>query len=130
MKVRSALLAILAIVFSLLSLTFGLGWAIFLKSPLRIVQQHPIELPRAAQFAPKDAALTFHLMVNPSGLSTYAEAVAASSQRNKARESLEKLREAFFSLAGIDFDTELIEWLGPEVSLIVFDSLEQEGSEG
>ena len=118
MKGRSFLLALAATAMVLLTLALGVWWAMARQSPLRIVDQ-PLALPRAARFMPRDAALTFHWLVDPRQVPAYAQAVAPVRQRRLVNESTRQLRDGAFALAGLDFSSELAGWIGPEVSLAV-----------
>ena len=118
MKGRSFLLALAATAMVLLTLALGVWWAMARQSPLRIVDR-PLELPRAARFMPRDAALTLHWLVDPRQVPAYAQAVAPVRQRRLVNESTRQLRDGAFALAGLDFSSELSGWIGPEVSLAV-----------
>ena len=118
MKGRSFLLALAATAMVLLTLALGVWWAMARQSPLRIVDR-PLELPRAARFMPRDAALTLHWLVDPRQVPAYAQAVAPVRQRRLVNESTRQLRDGAFALAGLDFSSELSDWIGPEVSLAV-----------
>ena len=126
MKARPFLIAVLATVFVLFSLVAGLGWAMARQNPLRLVDQ-PLELPRAARFVPREAALAVHWLMDPVRVPAYAQAVAPARNRRKARDGAQQIRDGAFALAGLDFESELVDWLGPQVSMAL---LEPNGSEG
>ena len=129
MKARSFLLAIAASVLLLLTSAAGIWWTMARQSPLRQAQR-PLELPRAAQFVPRQAALSLHWLMDPGRLPAYAEAVAPSKQRRAAREAVQQLRDGAFALAGLEYSDELSDWLGPEVSLALLDSGGDDGRLG
>ena len=120
MKGRSFLLALVATAMVLLSLALGVWWAMARQSPLRIVDR-PLELSRAARFIPRDAELSLHWLVDPSRIPAYARAVAPVRQREAVSESTRQLRDGAFALAGLDFNDELRDWIGPQVSFAVLD---------
>lgn len=120
MKGRSFLLALVASAMVLLTLALGVWWAMARQSPLRIVDR-PLELTRAARFMPRDAELTFNWLVDPSRIPAYARAVAPVRQREAVSESTRQLRDGAFALAGLNFNDELRDWIGPQVSLAVLD---------
>jgi len=120
MKARSFLLAVALVVVLLLGAAVGLGWAMARQSPLRLADQ-PLALPRAARFVPRQASLSLHWLVDPARLPAYAQAVAPSAQRRAAREGMQQLRDGAFALAGLDFEAELADWLGPQVSLALLE---------
>ncbi|MDP6193628.1 MAG: DUF3352 domain-containing protein [Prochlorococcus sp.] len=126
MKARSFLIAVAATVLALLLLVAGLGWTMVRQSPLRVVDQ-PLQLPRAARFVPRQAALSLHWLADPGQLPAYAQAVATARQRGQARDGASQLRDGAFALAGLDFDAELADWLGSQVSLTL---LEPDGPQG
>ena len=128
MKGRSFLLALVSVAMVLLTLALGLWWVMARHSPLRIMDR-PLELPRAARFMPRDAALTLHWLVDSRQLPAYAQAVAPVRQRSLVNDSTRQLRDGAFALAGLDFGAELADWIGPEVSLAVLDAPEQQFGE-
>ena len=119
MKARSFLLAVAAAVLVLLTTALGLWWTMAQKSPLKLVEQ-PLVLPRAARFVPKDASLSLHWLSDPVRMPAYAQAVAPVSRRRQARDSTQQLRDGAFALVGLDFEGELADWIGPQVSLSLF----------
>ncbi len=129
MKARPFLIAVVATVLVLLSLVAGLGLAIARQNPLRLVDQ-TLELPRAARFVPKKAALSVHWLVDPARVPAYAQAVAPPRDRRVVRDGAEQIRDGAFAFAGLDFQTELVDWLGPQVSLALLEPDEPEGSMG
>ena len=128
MKGRSFLLALVVVAMVLLTLALGFWWAMARQSPLRIMDRS-LELPRAARFMPTDAALTLHWLVDPRQLPAYAQAVAPVRQRQLVHESTRQLRDGAFALAGLDFNTELAGWIGPEISFAVLDAPAQQSGE-
>ena len=121
MQARSFITAVVAATLSLLLLTAGLLWGIDRRSPVSLAEQ-PLQLPRAARFVPRDAALALHWLADPARLPAYAQAVAPAKQRRAARDGARQWRDGAFALAGLDFEAELASWLGPELSLIVLDA--------
>ena len=121
MKARPFLLAVALTLLLLLGSAIGLAWTMARQSPLRIADR-PLALPRAAQFVPRDAALSLHWLVDPGRLPDYAQAVAPAARRHAVREAMTQLRNGAFALAGLDFEAELGDWLGSQVSLILLDS--------
>ncbi|MFL0733642.1 MAG: DUF3352 domain-containing protein [Prochlorococcus sp.] len=126
MKARPFLIALVATVLVLLSMVAGLGWTMARQNPLRLVDQ-PLELPRAARFVPKQATLSIHWLVDSVRVPAYAQAVAPSRHRRVVRDRAQQIRDGAFALAGLDFESELGDWLGPQVSMAL---LEPEGPEG
>ena len=120
MKGRSFLLALVASAMVLLTLASGVWWVMAQQSPLKIVDR-PLELNRAARFMPRDAELTLNWLVEPSRIPAYARAVAPVRQREAASESTRQLRDGAFALAGLNFNDELVDWIGPQVSFALLD---------
>ncbi len=121
MKARSFFISLAATVLVLLSVALALVWAVGRQSPLNLVG-HPLVLPRTAQFAPRTGAISFHLMVDPDQLPSFAEAVASSGKRKSAGKEVGRIRDGIFALAGLDFQDELAEWIGSELSLTLYKS--------
>ena len=126
MKARPFLTALAGVLLSLVLLTSGLLWAMNQRSPLRLADQ-PLELPRAARFVPRDAALSLHWLLDPARLPAYVQAVAPASDRRQARDEAQRWRSGVFALAGLDFETELASWLGPDLSLTLLNAADQPG---
>ena len=126
MQARSFLTALAAAVLSLVLVTTGLLWGLERRSPLHLVDQ-PLQLPRAARFVPRDAALSLHWLADSARLPAYAQAVAPSHQRRAARDGMRQWRDGAFALAGLDFDAELAGWVGPELSLTLLDASDTPG---
>ena len=116
MKARPFLSAVSAVLLSLVLIAAGLLWTMDRHSPLRLAET-PLQLPRAARFVPRDAALSLHWLADPARLPSYAQAVAPAADRRSARDGARQWREGVFALAGLSFDTELDAWIGEEVSL-------------
>ena len=126
MKARPFLSALIAVLLSLLLITLGVLWAMDRRSPLRLAEASP-ELPRAARFVPRQAALSLHWLADPSRLPAYVQAVAPASERRQARDAARRWREGVFALAGLDYDSELASWLGSDVSLTLLDASDTPG---
>lgn len=126
MKARPFLAAVLTAALLLLSLGGGFWWLALRQSPLRL-QQHPLEMPLAARFVPRNALLSLHLLVEPDQLVAYARAVAPPPRRREAAELVANLRDGAFATAGLEYGSELAGWLGPDTSLAV---IAPEGSAG
>ena len=121
MKARPFFNYIAAVLLSLFLLTGGLLWGVDRRSPLRLAQQ-PMQLPRASLFVPRDADLSLHWLADPARLPAYVQAVAPPALRRAARDGARQWRDGVFALAGLDFEAELGNWLGPEVSLTLIDA--------
>ena len=67
MQARSFLTALAAALLSLVLVTTGLLWGLERRSPLHLVDQ-PLQLPRAARFVPRDAALSVHWLADSARL--------------------------------------------------------------
>ena len=126
MKARSFLSAVAAALFTLLFAAAGLFWAMDQGSPLRLSEQ-PLHLPRAAQFVPRDAALSLHWLMDSSRLPAYVQSVAPASERRAARDAAGQWREAALALAGLNYASELAPWLGTDLSLALLDAADQPG---
>ena len=88
------------------------------QSPLKLQHQN-LTTPLTTRFLPAEANLTLILEADPGRLPDYGRAVAPMRQRRQAAEQLEHLRDALFAAAGLDYATELADWLGDESALAV-----------
>ncbi|MCP9772562.1 DUF3352 domain-containing protein [Synechococcus sp. Tobar12-5m-g] len=118
MKVRPFLLLLLAVALLLLTLGLGGWWLVVRQSPLNL-QHRSLVMPEAARFIPRNAPLSLHLLVQPDRLAAYARAVSPPGQRRQAAAAAERLRDGAFAAAGLDYASELADWLGEEASLAV-----------
>ncbi len=116
MKARPFLAAVLAAAVLLLGLGIGGWWLLLQRSPLAL-QQHPLSLPLAARFVPRNVPLSLHWLVSADQPAAYLRAVARPGERRRAAAAAERLRDGVFATAGLDYASELAPWLGEEISL-------------
>jgi hypothetical protein len=121
MKARPFLAVLLALVLVVFALGLGGWWLVWQRSALRL-QRLPLEIPRAARFVPRDAALSLHLFSDGEQPVAYARAVAPPRQRRPAAEAIARLRDGAFAAAGLDYETELRSWLAAPVSLALIET--------
>ena len=115
MKARPFLAAVLAAALALLSLGAAGWWLLWQRGPLAL-QNQALSLPLAARFVPRTAPLSLHWLLSPEQPAAYARAVAPPRQRRQAAAAADRLRDAAFAAAGLDYPTELASWLGRESS--------------
>ena len=113
---RPPLAVLLAIAISLGALGLGGWWWLHRQSPLQLQGQR-LETPVTARFLPRSANFSVVLEIDPAMLPAYGRAVAPARQRSDAAEQLAQLRDGLFLTAGLDYTTELSDWLGEESSL-------------
>ena len=116
MKARPFLAAVLAAAILLFGLGIGGWWLLLQRSPLAL-QQHPLSLPLAARFVPRNVPLSLHWLVSADQPAAYLRAVARPGERRRAAAAAERLRDGVFATAGLDYASELAPWLGEEISL-------------
>jgi hypothetical protein len=116
MNARRFLAVVLAVTVLLLGLGAGAWWLVWQRSPLQL-QHRRLELPRAARFVPRDAALSLYLLSDADQPLAYARAMAPAGQRREAAGTVARLRDGAFAAAGLDYAGELADWLGPETGL-------------
>ncbi len=121
MKARPFLAVLLALVLVVFGLGLGGWWLVWQRSALRL-QRLPLVVPRAAQFVPRDAPLSFHLFSDGDQPLDYARAVAPPRQRRQAAAAVGRLRDGAFAAAGLDYETELRSWLAAPVGLALFEA--------
>jgi hypothetical protein len=120
MKARPFLALVLAV--SLVAFGLGLGgwWLVWRQGPLALAH-HPLAMPRAAQFVPRQAPFSLYLLSDGEGLSSYARAVAPPRRRRAAAAAIDRLRDGAFAAAGLDYPSELAGWLAPDIALAIFE---------
>jgi len=116
MKARPFLAAVLAAAILLFGLGIGGWWLLLQRSPLAL-QQHPLSVPLAARFVPRNVPLSLHWLVSADQPAAYLRAVARPGERRRAAAAAERLRDGVFATAGLDYASELAPWLGEEISL-------------
>jgi Protein of unknown function (DUF3352) len=116
MKARQFLAIVLAVALLLLGLGAAAWWLVLGRSPLQL-RHHPLTVPVAAQFVPRQAPLSLFLFIDGEEPLAYARAVAPPRQRRAATAAVARLRDGAFAAAGLDYTAELKSWLGPEIGL-------------
>ncbi len=101
------------------------------------IYQNPIHvddrefvLPLAAKFFPRHSAFTIHWLIDPNKLPKYVEEIAPANHKKLALNEAKQIRNGAFALAGLDFDKELSDWVGPEISLAIFTPTSEKGALG
>ncbi|MEB3176061.1 MAG: DUF3352 domain-containing protein [Synechococcus sp.] len=115
-KFRPPLAVLLAMAITLVSLGIGGWWWLQRQSPLQL-QRQSLSAPVTSRFLPRSANLSVVLELDPALLPAYGRAVAAAKQRSTTAARLEQLRDGLFASAGLDYTTELADWLGVENGL-------------
>ena len=114
----------LALILAVSTVAFGLGlsgwWLVVRQGPLALAH-HPLSMPRAAQFVPRQAPLSLYLLADGEGLSSYARAVAPPRRRRAAAAAIDRLRDGAFAAAGLDYPSELASWLAPDITLAIIE---------
>ncbi len=117
MKVRPFLTVFTTIFLSLFLVGFGFGGNVINQSPIRIVEDQSLELPLAAKFAPRDAAVTLHWMIPQEKFSQYLEGFSVPGEQRNLLLGMQGLRHGLFALVGIDYEIEISNWVGSQISL-------------
>ncbi|MEB3259990.1 MAG: DUF3352 domain-containing protein [Cyanobacteriota bacterium] len=121
MKGRPFLAVLLVVALLALGSGWGGWWLVWRRGPLQL-QHHPLTVPRAARFVPRQAPLSLFLFSDGEQPVDYARAVAPLRQRDAATRAVERLRDGAFAAAGLDYHDELAPWLAPEVGLALFNT--------
>jgi len=126
MVLRRSLAVLLA-----LSLLLGLGgwWWLQRQSPLQLRRQ-TLQLPVAARFLPRDAALSVYLQAPPEALAAYARAVAPARSRSTAAAGVDRLRDGIARAAGLDWSLDLAGWVGNDLAMALRPAADGAGPPG
>ena len=107
---------LLAITIALAAVGLGGWWWLQRNSPLNI-QAELLHTPAAAKFLPRKANLSLYLQLDPNQLPAYGRAIATAKQRKNAALALAELRNNLFAITGLNYNSELSDWLGSETAL-------------
>jgi hypothetical protein len=107
---------LLAITIALAAVGLGGWWWLQRNSPLNI-QAELLHTPAAAKFLPRKANLSIYLQLDPNQLPAYGRAIATAKQRKNAALALAELRNNLFAITGLNYNSELSDWLGSETAL-------------
>ena len=121
MHFRSFLIQAGGTLLILLLITFNLGWTMEPIMPQKMTQEL-LELPKSAMFIPRENYLTMHWMVSPNLLSEYSESLVPKPKKEEVSEITTQLINGAFAVSGLDFEKELSEWIGDQVSFSLFES--------
>ncbi len=114
MVLRRSLAVLLALSLALVGV--GGWWWLQRQSPLQLRRQ-TLQMPAAARFLPRDAALSVYLQVPPDALAAYARAVAPARSRTNAAAGVDRLRDGIARAAGLDWSLDLAGWVGDELAV-------------
>lgn len=116
MVVRRSPAVLLALALALLALGLGGWWWLQRQSPLQLGRQ-TLQMPAAARFLPRDAALSVYLQVPPDALAAYGRAVAPARSRSTAAAAVDRLRDGIARAAGLDWSLDLAGWVGNDLAI-------------
>lgn len=114
MVLRRSLAVLLALSLALVGV--GGWWWLQRQSPLQLRRQ-TLQMPAAARFLPRDAALSVYLQVPPDALAAYARAVAPARSRTNTAAGVDRLRDGIARAAGLDWSLDLAGWVGDDLAL-------------
>lgn len=119
MKPRDFLSYLAIAVVILLALGGGL-WVWFLgASSWKLGQGGVTTQPVAALFVPRQSPVMVSLQVNPEKLEALGELAAPLAQRRRTRRELQQLKQNLLAKTGLEYDREIKQWLGDELSFAV-----------
>jgi len=127
MVLRRSLAVLLALSLALVGL--GGWWWLQRQSPLQLRRQ-TLQMPAAARFLPRDAALSVYLQVPPDTLASYARAVAPARSRAMAAAGVDRLRDGIARAAGLDWSLDLAGWVGDDLAVALRPAGEGSGAPG
>ncbi len=121
MKLRTFIILIITILFLLV------GFYLWRSSPSKTytneeLLNRPIGIPLAAKFFPKNSLLTIHWIVNPKKIPHYLETIIPGSSKTDAKNKAEIFINDLFGIIDLDFEKDLSEWVGEEISFTLLPS--------
>ncbi len=118
MKLFSYIFILISGIVFLLLIGFGINQALTIQNDNQLTNQR-LYLPKAARFTPRNAAFTLHILTNPNNLSKYTKPKRIFNRLiQQQQRPINALLNGSFALANLNFNTDLSQWIGEEVSLI------------
>ncbi len=128
MKARPFFILSIIIFLVCLLFIFGFGRSFERRAIFDLVEEKPLELPRAAEFFPRSALLSAYCFLDPGDLPDFVEAIADKRSKNESRDVLRNLINGYFALADIDFESEIDESFVDQISFAIMGAEENEDS--
>lgn len=75
--------------------------------------------PSSAMFISKQSPAMFSLLINPNKLTNFSKFVSDGSKRKQVRREIEQIRDNFLTKTKLNYENDLKEWLGDEITIAV-----------
>ena len=118
MKLSSVILTIVGAIAILLIAVTGFNW-ITNRSVLQLLKGGVDKQPAAAVFVPRQAPVMVSLLVNPDHLESLVKLKSPLGKGGQGKQELKQIKQGLLANFGLDYDQDLKEWLGEEITLAV-----------
>lgn len=119
MKLRSLLITLAVGTSILLLLAVGSFTWIINQSTLNLLTGGVETQPAGAMFVPKQAPVMVSLLVNPDKLENLRQLTAPLGKRRQGKKELNQLKNSLLANLGLDYEKDIQDWLGEEITLAV-----------
>ncbi|WP_320666514.1 DUF3352 domain-containing protein [Prochlorococcus sp. MIT 1307] len=124
MKVRPFLLSLTTALVFLQFIVF-VPERVLALSGTNPTENNQLELPKTAKFLPQNSSVSLHWTIKEEKLPQYLQSTEPLEKKiSEAQKISRELIENLFALAGLNFYSDLSEWIGPEISFAFFEANE------
>lgn len=118
MKLRSVILTIVGAIAIILIVVTSFNWIVN-RSVLQLLEGGVDQQPSAAVFVPRQAPVMVSLLVNPDRLESLVKLKSPLGKGRQGEKELQQIKQGLLANFGLDYDQDLKDWLGEEITLAV-----------
>ncbi|TVQ42429.1 MAG: DUF3352 domain-containing protein [Gloeocapsa sp. DLM2.Bin57] len=118
MKLRSVILTIVGAIAIILIAVTSFNWIVN-RSVLQLLEGGVDQQPSAAVFVPRQAPVMVSLLVNPERLESLVKLKSPLGKGRQGQKELQQIKQGLLANFGLDYDQDLKDWLGEEITLAV-----------
>jgi hypothetical protein len=119
MKSRAIFATLTISIVVLILIAIGSFFWIYQRNPLLLARGGVKDNPQATIFISKQAPAMVSLLINPEKLSKFSKLVTNGRGRKQVKREIDQIRDNFLAKTKLDYEKDLQEWLGDEVTLAV-----------
>ncbi|ELR97961.1 DUF3352 domain-containing protein [Gloeocapsa sp. PCC 73106] len=119
MKLRSLIVTLAVGVIALLLIAvISFSWIVN-QSALKLLAGGVDAQPTGAMFVPQQAPVMLSLLVNPERLESLRQLTAPLGKRRQGKQELNQLKQGLLGNLGLNYDQDVKDWLGEEITLAI-----------